>query len=150
MRFEQLLGEDDEAKDLGPFGDDVADDLSPLGVGVCAGEEEDPADAGKQQKNGERMVAELFPEGGKQRVRRIAAFSGADLVHVLGGEHGDDKAGPIGDGVTEKRAPMGTGVGVEVQDDPGNKDEAGDDAERVAMKEGAGRFAGHRSWMIQA
>jgi hypothetical protein len=46
VSFDQLFGEDYQAEDLGPFGDYVAGDLSPLGIGVVSGEERDPAYAG--------------------------------------------------------------------------------------------------------
>lgn len=79
----------------------------------------------------------------------LAAFSRSDFVHILGRQHRHYQAGPVSDGVAEECSPMGAGIPARIEHDPDQQNDAGDDAQGMAMKECA--FAvGHPGSMIVA
>ena len=134
--LDEALGEEHEAEDLAPFGDDIANDLSPLSLRIGSNEQPDPDRSGQKQKNTQRMVSEMTQcAREKSARRRLLALLGAPLVQVLGRKDHDDQPGPVSDGVAEERSPVRLGIGNAVQQDPGEKDGAGHDAERMASQE---------------
>jgi hypothetical protein len=102
--LDEMLGENYQAENLGPFGDDVADDLAPFGVGIHFDEGDDPGYARDDQENAEAVIAEEGAGGRADVVWWAAAFGGLLFVEVFCGEDGDDDAGPVGDGVAEEGA----------------------------------------------
>jgi len=102
MRLQQVFGEHHHTEDLGPFGDDVADDLSPLRHGITSDEKPDPCYARYHQKYREGMALQETGNRTEPAERRLAALGRSNLVEVLGCENGDQKAGPVGDGVAEE------------------------------------------------
>ena len=78
-------------------------------------------------------------------IRRPPALDGTDFEKILGGEHGYEKAGPVGDRVPEERSEMRAGIGSNIENDPGQQDEAGHEAQGVAVEEGRSCFAHHGS-----
>jgi hypothetical protein len=71
--FHQSLGHQDESENLGPFRDDVADDLSPLALRVHGAERYDPTDAGNYKEYGERVLAKKLQNGRWQYSLRLFA-----------------------------------------------------------------------------
>ena len=67
-------------------------------------------------------------------MRGLAAFGRADFKEIFGGQDGDQQAGPVGDGVAEKRSPVRAGIGADIEDYPDRQDGGADDAERVAVQ----------------
>ena len=118
MGFNQFLGQDYQAEDLGPFGDDVAHDLPPFGAGVGPGEAYGPGYSGEDQEDAEGMCLHLFPDGTEQGMRGLATFGRASFVHEFGGQDGDKQTGPVSDGVAEEGAEVGFGIGEGVENDP--------------------------------
>ena len=133
LRFflDEFFGEQDQAEDLCPFGDDVADDLAPLGFGIDVSVESDPSDAGNEEKNRKGMIHQGRPDGAKEFVGRLSTFGGAEFVKIFGGKYGDDDSGPIGDGIAEERAEMFAGICKSVEADP--KDQNGDRSDTEGM-----------------
>ena len=57
--LEERLGQDDGSCELGPLGNDVSDYLSPFGIGVHFGEQNDPGDTRDDEEDGERMLQDV-------------------------------------------------------------------------------------------
>src|SRR4030095_9666611 len=83
VSLDQFLRQYHETEQLGPFRDNVTDDLSPLALGVHPGIEHDPADSGDHEEDAEGMVAQPVPEGAQEGARRTAALGGAPLLQVF-------------------------------------------------------------------
>jgi hypothetical protein len=124
----QFFCEQDQAEDLRPLGDDIADDLAPLRFGVYRDVQGDPGGAGHQQEDAERVVDEKGPYGAQHFMGRLAALRGAQFVEIFGGKDGDDHAQPVRDGVAEEGAEMFGVVGDGIEEDPGGGDGDGGEA----------------------
>ncbi len=134
-RLHQFLSQNYQPEDLRPLGNDIAGHLAPLRIGIAVREQDSPADPCDQQKDAQRVIAQLFPNRRKQTMWRFAAFGRSDFIHVFGREHGYYEPGPIGNGVPEKRAPVRIGVPLRIEDNPAQQNQAADDAEGMAAKE---------------
>src|SRR4030095_3883810 len=97
VSLDQFLRQYHETEQLGPFRDNVADDLSPLALGVHPGIEHDPDDSRDHVEYADGMVAQQVTEGAREGARRTAALRGAPLVQVLRREDHHDDTGPVGD-----------------------------------------------------
>ena len=100
--LDQYFRHQHQTKNLSPFGDDVADDLSPLRHGIASDEEPDPCCTRYHQEYREGVALQEPTHRADPAQRRLAALGRSNLVEVLGCENGDQKAGPVGDGVAEE------------------------------------------------
>ena len=61
VQLKQVFGEHHDSEDLRPLGNDVADHLSPSGVGVGRGEQPNPTGARDHQKDAQRVIFQGAP-----------------------------------------------------------------------------------------
>src|SRR5438067_3118170 len=76
---------------------------------------------------------------------RLAAFGGAALVEILRPEDHHDRAGPIGDGVSEERAQVRFLAADRVEQNPQRQQGARDDAEPMPVEHAAAAAAWGKS-----
>jgi len=81
------------------------------------------------------MVAKFLPYRRKLWMWRPAALGRTDLVHVFGCQDGDHEARPVCDGVAKESSPMCYGSDAPIQDNPDQKNAAGNEAKGMTMKE---------------
>lgn len=79
---------------------------------------------------------------------RLSALGRSSFIHELGGQNSDHQTSPIGDGVAKKRAPVGIGIGVDVERNPAEQNDNGGNAQRVAVEEGASVVLFHEDSMM--
>jgi len=79
---------------------------------------------------------------------RLPALGRSSFIHELGGQNSDHQASPVGDGVAKKRAPVGIGIGVDVERNPAEQNDNGGNAQRVAVEEGACSVLFHEDSMM--
>src|ERR1700753_4117294 len=115
--FDQLLVEKDEAEELCPLGDDVADDLSPLAFRIHLGVEDDPGCARDGEKDGEGVVLDDLGDAVAEVALRLIACSRADLIEIFRCEDGRYDARPVSDGVAEEGAPVRVRIAVAIEQD---------------------------------
>ena len=103
VRLDEPLRHQDEPKNLCPFRDDVAHDLSPLGLGVHPPIEGDPREPRDQQKDAQGVIAQPLPHRSQRATGTPSALGGASLVEVLRGKRRRRRPGPVGDGIPEEQ-----------------------------------------------
>lgn len=101
MRLDQFFRHQDQCQDLRPFGDYVADYLSPFGLRVHRQVKGEPTRAGQDKKNSQRVVDDELQER-RTLAGRTAAFCRSAFLKKFCGENGNDDARPVRDGVAEK------------------------------------------------
>src|SRR5882672_118974 len=117
----QALGQDHQGQNLGPLGENVADDLSPFRFWVHVDVDPNPANTGHQEKQRQRMISYGFRDGALQAPRWFSAFDGTAFVEILRSQHRDYHSRPVRNGVPKKRAPVGLRIGYGIKHRPKNE-----------------------------
>jgi len=87
MLFNQLLGKQYQAQQLGPLGNDISNYLPPLALRIKRGEQYRPAYSCKNQKNAQRVPPQMLADVPWKTFRGLPVLGGSDFVEILCTDH---------------------------------------------------------------
>jgi len=126
--FNQTFGKIDEPCHLQPFGNDVADDLTPFVLWIHPKIQDEPADSREREKHKKGMPVQKIPPTTAFPFSDCPAFDGARLVEEFRAQNYDNRAAPIRDRVSKESAEVSSWIAESIADDPGRQKQYTDDA----------------------
>jgi len=119
---------------LHPFRHDVADYLSPFAVHIHFPKQGCPANARQPDEDQQRVSPQEVQKRIEEPPLHAPAFGGMEFQQIFRAKNDDDRAAPIGDGISKKRADVRGRVGEAVANNPQCEQPGRDDAQRVAVE----------------